>query len=385
MKYTSLLFLPLSVALVAQTSQTASPTANKTAQADNKALKEAEELRALRAKFAEVLDAVNASWFGKPYQQIKGVDLSGNIAVVLKGGAIDNRVEQLTQGAVRSLGVKSGQAFCKLQGAYFANGDHLYKITGDLGDMTFQRIGEKGFWYIKDQNAYTTAITLAPPNAPVSFMGWFASVMTDIKEVYVNGSAFQVSKGKDTAIRGKAAKSVVFNAPTEPYDPKKREQAASDTFSFWKKGRMEVTYDESSKQPLRMDFSNIAQGIEASMTFDYDSKGRVKQVYIANKSKQWEGPGHITASYNGDGMITAIAGELTGSTHKVTFDLSTKWAENKDQKTSLAAAPPPNASKLGREDMELRMAMMFAGNIGDMQRAGFNVMAPKVTPVSRQQ
>ncbi|MDR1840757.1 MAG: hypothetical protein LBQ86_02415 [Holophagales bacterium] len=378
MKYTSLLFLPLSVALAAQTTTPPAPS-GQSAAADNKALKESEELRNLREAFSQVLDAANASWFGKPYQQIKAVDLRGNLAIVLKGSAIDARIEQATQGAVRSAGVKNGEARCKLQGTYFANGDHLYDVTGDMGEMRFQRTGEKGYWYIKDQNAYTTNITLAPSDAPVSFMGWFASVMIDIKEVYVNGPTFKVSSGKGATIGGKAAKSVVFNAPTAPYDPKKREQAASETFSFWKKGRLEVFYDESTKQPLRMEFANAAQGIEATMSFEYDSNRRVRRVNINNKSKQWEGPGFVSATYNGEGAMTSIAGELTGSTHKVSFDLATTWSADKSQSSIQPAFPQLlTASKLGREDMELRMAMMFAGNIGDMQRAGFNVMAPKI-------
>jgi len=372
MKLASLLFLPLTATLVAQTN----PTANRpAAQADNKALSEAQELRSLREKFGQVLDAVNASWFGSPYRQINAVDLSGTLAVVLSGSAIDTRVAQATQGAITSTGVKSGQASCRLQGTYFANGDHLYNITGDMGDMRFQRVGDKGFWYIKDQNTYTMAITLAPADAPVSFMGWFASVMTDIKEVYVNGPTFQVSKGRGT----NTAQSIVFNAPTEAYDPKKREQAASETFGFWKKGRLEVFFEESTNQPIRMDFSNVAQGIEASMTFSYDPNGRIRRVNISNRSKQWEGPGFVTATYDAKGMISTITGELTGDTHKVKFDLATTWAN----KARLERAAPPSSAKLGREDMELRMAMMFAGNIGDLQRAGFNVMAPKVMPPKR--
>jgi hypothetical protein len=387
MKFTLLLFLPLSMVLAAQSGPAATakpagqtPSQKPVTQADNKALQETEELRTLRETFSQVLDAANASWFGRPYQQINSVDISGNIAIVLSGDVIDNKIEQLTQGAVRSAGAKSGQAFGTLQGTYFANGDHIYNVNGDFGVMRFWRTGEKGFWYIRDQNAYTTAIDMASPNAPVSFMGWFASVMSDIKEVYVKGSAFQVSKGKDATVNGKAAHTVIFNAPTAPYDPRKREQAASETFSFWKKGRLEIAYDDSGKQPLRMVYSNEAQGVDATLNFTYNTNGRVRQVTISNRSKQWEGPGFITASYNGEGMISAISGELTGSSHKISFNLGTTW--NKDKKvSSIQAVVPPTAAKLGREDMELRLAMMFASNIGDLQRTGFNFMVPKVSPV----
>ena len=378
MKFALLFLLPISISLAAQTRPAAAP--RPTAQADNKAQQEAEELRDLRETFSQVLDTVNASWFGSPYQQINAVDISGNIAIVLSGSAISARIEQLTQGAVKGVTLKNGEAFGTLQGTYFANGDHLYNINSDFGFMRFQRNGEKGFWYIRDQNAYTTAINLAPPDAPASFMGWFASMVFDIKEAYVRGSTFKISKGNETKIRDKAAQVIVFDAPTGPYDPRKREQAASETFGFWKKGRLEVAYDPSSKQPLRMIYNNISQGIDATMSFNYDANGRVRQVVISNRSKQWEGPGNVTVSYDGEGMISAISGELTGPTHKISFNLGTTWVKNK-RASSIQAVVPPTASKLGREDMELRLAMLFASGIGDMQRAGFNFMAPKVAPV----
>jgi hypothetical protein len=81
-------------------------------------------------------------------------------------------------------------------------------------------------------------------------------------------------------------------------------------------------------------------------------------------------------------MINAIAGELNSSTHKIMFSLGTKWNTDKPA-SSLRSNPPAAASKLGREDLELRLAMMFAGNIGDLQSSGFNFMAPKVAPPKR--
>jgi hypothetical protein len=203
-------------------------------------------------------------------------------------------------------------------------------------------------------------------------------VITDIKEVYIKGTSFSVSKGNDAVIGGKAAKVIVFNAPTPAYDPTKREQPATDTFGFWKKGRMEVAYDPNSKQPIRMLYSNVAQGIDAGLEFNYEASGRIRQITISNKSKQWEGPGFLRASYGSDGMMSAIAGELTGQTHKITFNLSTVWNTDKAI-SSIQSVAPPIATKLGREDMELRFAMMFAGNIGDLQKMGFNFMMPKVT------
>lgn len=377
MKYATLLILPismaLSVSLVAQQRAEAPPAPQ------SRALQEAEELRALRATFGDVLDTVNKSWFGAPYQQIRAVDLNGSLAIVFSEAAINERVSQLTQGQVRSAGARSGQAFCNLTGTYFANGDHLYNVSGDLGSLRFQRIGERGFWFIRDQNVYTTSIDLAPVDAPASFMGWFGSVLSDIKEVYVNGTTFRVSEGNETNVKGKPAKRIIFNSPTAPYDPLMREQAASDTFFFWKKGRLEVSYDPSDNQPLRMAYSNSAQGVEAVMDFDYNSSGRIRQVTINNNSKQWEGPGFVRASYDADGMISAIAGELTGKSHKVSFNLSTTWSREKGA-ASIQSIVPPIAVKLGREDMELRLAMLFAGNIGDLQRMGFNFMAPKIAP-----
>jgi hypothetical protein len=379
MKFAPLLIFQLSLAmsLAAQQNPTRPATRPATAPA-SQAAQNAEEIAAIKERFTEVLDAVNASWFGTPYQQIKAVDLNGTLAIYLSGTVIDDKIQQLTQGTLKGLGTKTGQAICSLSGTYFANGDHLYNITGDFGSMRFQRFGERGFWYIRDQNVYTTAITLAPPDGPVSFMGWFASVISDIKEVYIKGSAFSASKGSDTTVGGKTAHTIIFNSPTSAYDPSKREQPASDTFGFWKKGRMEVAYDPDSKQPLKMSYTNIAQGVEAGLEFSYNAEGRVRQVTITNRSKQWEGPGFVRARYGSNGMISAIAGELIGRTHKITFNLSTVWNKEKAP-SSLQSAVPPIATKLGREDMELRLAMMFAGNIGDLQKMGFNFMMPKVS------
>ena len=379
MKFAPLLIFQLSLAMSLAAQQNPTRPATRPAAAPaSQAAQNAEEIAAIKERFTEVLDAVNASWFGTSYQQIKAVDLNGTLAIYLSGNVIDDKIQQLTQGALKGLGTKTGQAICSLSGTYFANGDHLYNIIGDFGSMRFQRFGERGFWYIRDQNVYTTAITLAPPDGPVSFMGWFASVISDIKEVYIRGSAFSASKGSDTTVGGKTAHTIIFNSPTSAYDPSKREQPASDTFGFWKKGRMEVAYDPDSKQPLKMSYTNVAQGVEAGLEFSYNAEGRVRQVIITNRSKQWEGPGFVRARYGSNGMISAIAGELIGRTHKITFNLSTVWSKEKAP-SSIQSAVPPIATKLGREDMELRLAMMFAGNIGDLQKMGFNFMMPKVS------
>jgi hypothetical protein len=400
MKPTTAILLPLSAALAAllvqaqaqqaplgpvtrQAAPKPAQAAPKPAaqQAAPKPLQESAEKDELREAFSQLLNKVNEAWFGAPYRDTRAMDISGTLALAVKGGALDAKIEQLTQGAVKSPGVRSGQALCTLQGTYFANGDHLYNVSGDLGRMRFQRIGTKGYWYIQDQNVYMTSIDSMPPDAPLSYMGWFAGLMSDIKDVYVKGPTFKVSRGKDATVRGKAARTLVFDAPTAAYDPKKREQSASDTFSFWKKGHMEIAYEEATLQPIRMDYSNVAQGVEAAMSFSYDAQGKIKVIDISNKSKQWEGPGSISATYGGDGRLATVSGELSGATHKIMFNVTTGWNSEK-QASALNTPVPAMAQKLGREDMELRLAMMFAGNIGDLQRAGFNFMAPKVAPPS---
>jgi hypothetical protein len=359
---------------------TQAPAAAQATQATAKQAQDSAEQNEVRETLERLLSRVNESWFGSPYRDTMAMDIKGTLALAIKGGALDAKIEQLTQGAVKSPGVRSGQALCTLEGTYFANGDHIYNVTGDLGKMRFQRNGEKGYWYIQDQNVYSTAIDSMPKDAPVSYMGWFAGLMQDIKNVYAGASTFRASRGKDAKIAGRDARTLVFDAPTAAYDPKKREQAASDTFSFWKKGHMEIAYEEATMQPIRMEFSNAAQGVEATMSFRYNKDGRIQAIDISNKSKQWEGPGSVTASYGPDGRLSSVVGELTGPTHKIMFNVSTAWSGKKDLKT---AAVPATAMKLGREDMELRLAMMFAGNIGDLQRGGFNFMAPKVAPAAQ--
>jgi hypothetical protein len=350
-------------------------------QAVPKQLQDSAEQNELKETFARVLSRVNETWFGSPYREARSMDISGTLVLAVKGGALDAKIEQLTGGAVKSPGVRSGQALCTLQGTYFANGDHLYNLSGDLGKIRFQRLGTKGYWYIEDQGVHTMSIDGMPMDAPRSYMGWFANLMSDIKGVYADGPTFKVSRGKDAKVSGRDARTIVFDAPTAAYDPKKREQSASDTLSFWKKGHMEVAYEEATMQPLRMEYSNAAQGVEATMSFSYDAQGKIKTIDISNKSKQWEGPGHITASYGGDGRLAAVAGELTSSTHKIIFDVTTAWSGDKEPPARRAV--PTSSKQLGREDLELRLAMMFAGNIGDLQRAGFNFMAPKVGSSAR--
>jgi hypothetical protein len=382
MKYATALSLPFSATLAAilptvLAAQAQQPKPAVPQAAEQK--KDVSEQEQVRKAFEQVLNTVSETWFGSPYLQTKAMEINGTLVLAIKGGALDAKIEQIAKVPVKGAGVASGQAQMTLKGTYFANGDHHYEVEGDLGRLSFQRQGDKGYWCIKDEGIYTMSIDSMPKDAPTTYMGWFASLMSDIKEVYVKGSTFKASWGKDAAVQGKTARTVVFHAPTAAYDPKKREQAASDTFSFWKKGHMEVAYEESTKRPLRMEYSNAAQGVEATMSFVYDAAGKIKQIDISNRSKQWEGPGHISATY-GDGRLSRVSGELTGSTHKIIFNIETKWSSDKNAASIMV--PPPNGERKGREEMELRFAMRFAGNIGALQRSGFNVMAPKVTPIA---
>ena len=367
--------LTLSLSLVGQTPKALRPVKPSTpAKALGKTapVKDSLEAQGVRQSFSQVLDAVSSNWFGEAYKHIKYVDLTGTLRVTLSASAINAKVDQLAQGQAKGSAVKEGRAEIQLKSTYFANTDFRSEMKGDFGSLLYTRVGNKGFLYSKDQNAYTTRVDLAPSDAPVSFMGWFQQVVNDIKAVYTKGTSFKASWGKEISVGGRTLQTVTFFAPTGAYDGKRREQALSETLGFWKHGRLDIAFDKATRLPYQMDFTNEKQGIRTRMELTYDAKNKLQVVALANRSRGFEGPGTLRVTYGPDGLPATIAGELNSQQKKIAFDLNTSW--NKGHK-AIASVPPPSAIKKGREELETMLLVGAAGNIVELQRNGLNFRA----------
>jgi len=354
MRCMPLLMIPASFALCAQ------------------APKENLESQFARNTFTQVLDAVNDAWFGKPYQGANAVDIQGTLSIALSAQALNAKVDQLSQGQVKGGLTKGGAVSLKLKGTYFANGDFKTEMNGDFGNLLYTRVGNRGFLYSKEQNTYTTKVDQPALDAPLSFMGWFRQTLNDIKSVYAEGSIFKASLGKEEAAGGRSLQTLTFSAPTSTYDPKKREQSLAESLGFWKRGRLEVTFDKASKLPQRMSFSNDAQGVRSQMEFAYGGDGKLQSVSLSNQSKGMEGPGSLRLTYGGDGLISHLSGELDSQNKKVAFDLDLTWPKGK-KAADIHSVPPPGATKKGRDEMETMLLVSLAGEILELQHNGLNL------------
>ncbi|MBP1626544.1 MAG: hypothetical protein H6Q00_1019 [Holophagaceae bacterium] len=336
------------------------------------------DVQAARQAFQQVLDSVDATWFGKAYQECNAVTISGRMDLTLSAAAINAKASQVSQGQLKGVAAKGGKAALQIKGTYFANGDFRTETAGDFGQMVYTRVGKRGYMYSKEQNAYTTAVDLPPADAPVSFMGWFRSVILDVQAAYIDASTFKPSLGKEEVSGGRTLQTAIFYAPSGVYDPSKREQNLKDTLGFWKRGRMEVAYDKATHLPYRMSFSNDGQGVSTSMTFQYLPSGKLQSVSIANHSRGMEGPGSLQIAYGADGLMNHISGELTGKSVKWDFDLGLNWAKGA-KSSSIHSAPPAGANKKGGDEFQTAMLVGVASQVFDLQRNGLNLMAPKIS------
>ncbi len=331
--------------------------------------KDSLEAQFARQNFKQVLDAVNDAWFGKPYANVNAVDLQGSMAISLSAAAVNAKVDQVGQGAVKGGMTQGANVNLKLKGTYFANADFRTELTGEFGNLLYYRVGNKGFLYSKEQNAWTSRVDLPPADAPASFLGWFRQCINDIQRVYVDGSSFKASLGKDSAGN---LQTLTFTTPTGPYDPKKREQSMAESLGFWKRGKLEVVYDKTNHLPQQMNYSNEGQGIFTRMTFSYNPGGKLNNVTIANQSKGMEGPASLSLGYDGAGLINHLTGQMGFSQGTMRFDLDLAFAKGR-KVSSIITVPPPTATKKGREEMETLLLVNLAGKVLDLQRSGFNL------------
>lgn len=320
-----------------------------------------------RKAFVQSLDAVNDGWFGKPYQGVKAVQLKGSLAISLSAAAVDKKVSDLSNDAVKA-NSKGGKVDVRVDSTYFANGDYRTQLTGDFGNLLATRRGDRGFIYSKEQNAYTTRIDAPPSDAPLTFLAWFRQTLDEIRAVYVDAPTFRAS----VAGQEDGMDHLVFDAPTRAWDPRKREQKLDDSLGFWKRGRLDVWVDKATRQPKRMLFRNDEQGIQTRMDFAYGADAKLQSIALANASHGFDGPGWIRVGYAPDGLMTSLAGELASSGKRIGFDLAMTWSRDL-QPTSILTVPPAGATKKGREELETGLLVKLAGQIMDLQHAGLNL------------
>lgn len=335
------------------------------------------EAEAARQALLQTLDAVDAGWFGQPYQGITSVDMQGTLGIALSGALINQKVDTASQGAVKG-NSQGGQANLRVKGTYFANGDFKTDLAGDFGTILYTRRGNRGFIYSKEQNAYTTRVDLPPSDAPLTYMAWFRQTLNDIKAVYVDAPTFQATLAGEESLNGHTVQRLVFNAPTKGWDAKKREQSLAQSLGFWKRGKLEVAVDKTTKLPVRLDFRNDEQGVQTRMDFTFGPNNRLNAVNINNSSRGFEGPGWLRVGYGGDGRMSNVAGELASQDKKVSFAMDLAWSKGRTA-TDIAAIPPAGATKRGREDMETQLLLNLATKIFDLQRAGLNLRAVSIS------
>ena len=330
-----------------------------------------------RTALRETLDAIDASWFGQAYQGITSVDMQGTLGISLSGAAVNQKVDSLSGGQVKG-NSQGGQANLRVKGTYFANGDFKTDLAGDFGTLLYTRRGNRGFLYSKDQNAYTTRVDLPPADAPRTYMSWFRQTLNDIKAVYIDAPTFKASLAGEEPFEGRTLQRLVFTAPTQPWDAKKREQSLAQSLGFWKRGRLEVSVDKTTHQPIRLDFRNDEQGIHTRMDFSYAANGRLQSVNIANSSRGFEGPGWLRIGYGGEGLMSNVAGELASLDKKVSFAMDLAWSGNLTP-AAIAALPPAGAARRGKEELETQLGIALAGQIFNLQRQGLNLRSVAVS------
>lgn len=330
--------------------------------------KESGEAAFARQNFKQVLDTVNTRWFGAPYAGINAVDLQGTLIINLSAAAVNARLAQAGKGLLK--GSQSGATVkLNLKGTYFANADFRTEISGDFGHLLYYRVGNKGFLYSKEQNAWSSRVEPPPADAPSSFLAWFRQCVNEVQTVYVDGTSFKAKLGKDY---GGSLQALTFSCPTRGFDAKQHEQSLAASLGFWKHGQLDVVFDKATGLPQQMHFSNENQGVATQATFSHNPDGRLSQVVLNNQSKGMEGPAGLSLGYDGSGLIDHVAGQMGFSKGSLRFDLDCAFARDR-KVNSIVTVPPPTATKKGREELETLLMVGLAGKVLDLQHNGLNL------------
>lgn len=337
-----------------------------------KPAKQSLEAQFVRQNLKQVLDSVNNSWFVQPYQNIRSVDLDGNLSINLTAAAVNAKVEKASEGLAKGQVNQPANLNLQVKSTYFANADVLTHLSGEFGNLVYYRVGNRGFIYSKELNAYSTKVDPPPADAPMFFRAWFRQCLNDIQEVYVDGPTFRATMGKDL---GNNLQSIHFSAPTGPYDARKREQTIKESLGFWKRGVLEVVFDKATYLPHQMNFRNDAQGVASRMSFTYGPGNRLLSVSVENQSKGMEGPANLTVGYGGNGLMNHIAGQMGFPMGVLKFDMNLTWSS---EKKSITTIPPLGATKKGRDELDTMLVVNLAARVLGLQSQGFNFRSPVV-------
>ena len=335
--------------------------------------KDSVEAQFARQNFKQVLDAVNDKWFGAPYAGINAVDLQGTLTINLSAAAVNAKLAQAGQGMLKSAPSTGATVKLNLKGTYFANADFRIEMTGDFGHLLYYRVGDKGFLYSKEQNAWTSRVDPPPTDAPSSFLGWFRQCLNDVQAVYVDGTTFKARLGQATGVQ----QALSFSSPTRGFDAKQHEQNLAASLGFWKHGQLEVVFDKGSRLPQQMNFSNENQGVSTQATFSHTADGRLSQVVLNNQSRGMEGPAALSLGYGGGGLLDHLNGQMGFSKGTLRFDLDCAFVRDRKVST-IVTVPPPTATKKGREELETLLMVGLAGKLLDLQHNGFNLRSVAV-------
>lgn len=338
---------------------------------DNNLNKSLSESQLVINAFDQMLHTINSSWFGKSYENINAVAINGSLSIHLTANEVNARIKQNDDGDDIKV-TKNGNVKFNVKGTYFANADLNIEFTGEFGNILYHRIGNKGFLYSKEQNAWTSRVDLPPPDAPTNFSSWFRQCLNEIKEIYTNKLVFQASLRDNLNTQA-----LVFNSNTGSYDPNKKEQSVTESMDFWKHGHAEIIIDKSTHQPIHMTYNNTRQGVQATMDFSYNSSGKPTNISITNKSKGAEGPMSINVRYDNNGLINNISGKNALRKGSISFNLNLNFMQN-CKTSSIICVPPPTAIKKGREEMETLLIIGLAEKMMGLQRKGLGLRRPSV-------
>jgi hypothetical protein len=322
-----------------------------------------------------MLDTINNSWFGNTYADINAVDIQGNLTINLKASDVNERIRRANKYDEKITPIVGDyKVNLKVTGTYFANANFRVELSGGFGNLIYYRVGNKGFLYSREQNAWTSRVEPPPSDAPSYFMVWFKQCMDEIQTTYLNRSIFKSSTGKETD----RIQTMTFASKTAHYNANKMEQTIDESLDFWKSGKVEITLDKATYQPQQMHYSNESQGIYTDTIFHYNANNKPSSLAIINKSKDMSGPMSINVNYNNNGLIDHISGKTTFGKGSIKFNLGLNFV--KDRKvTSIITVPPPTATKKSREELEMLLLVNAGGKMRELQQVGLGMRGLKVT------
>jgi hypothetical protein len=196
--------------------------------------------------------------------------------------------------------------------------------------------------------------------------------------VYLDAPTFQAKLLGEELVGGQTLQKLVFDAPSQPFDAKIREQSFAKSLGFWKRGRLEIAVDKATRLPQRMKFRNDEQGVQTKVEFTYGTGGRLEGVNLANSSSGFAGPGWLRIGYGSDGLMKAVAGELASKEKRISFSMDLAWSRVNNP-ADLYASPPLGATKRGREEFETYLLVGLASQIFDLQRDGLSLRSVPVS------